>query len=281
MDSGSDNLARSVSPGGFLVVDRGNTRLKATYMPDDAGTLPDRGIRVMEYRPSDIESLMEWVDVLKREGPLSGAMAAVGSTDARLVESLRLAMGERFMMMTAATPLPIRIGYLSASTLGLDRKATACGAAAAWPCERVAVVDSGTALTIDLIDSDGSFSRGNISPGLQTRLTSLHMLTARLPALNVADLCNRRREEWGRDTSGAMWEGSLGGWIDETACRLLSASREGYGRAILTGGDSQLLMRHLPSALNALGGAEIKIDYDPHLLAKGMREIYRHHENEI
>lgn len=268
----------SEAPGAFLAVDRGNTRLKATWMPAEWRWSDAEGVETRTYDPADSESLMEWVEELSGRSPLAGALAAVGKVDARLVESLRKALAGKFLMISSSTSLPIGMRYSTPGTLGIDRKATACAAAARYPGEMLAVVDSGTALTVDIVTAAGEFLGGNISPGLQMRLDALHEHTARLPRLVART--EGLAGDWGSDTCSAIWNGACGGWADETAMALARAAGSAR-RAIVTGGDLPRLREMLPARLEAIGCRNLTIDYDPHLLAEGMREIYRHHENEI
>ncbi len=257
--------------GGFLAVDAGNTRLKATYLPDDPHYFPE----AIAVDSDNSEALMDHIERFMSYGRLSCAMAVTGKFDVRLAETLRLKIGDSFMVLTPATELPIRINYRSPETLGLDRKATACAASALYPSERLVIVDAGTALTIDFVDRNG-FNGGNISPGLRMRFRSLHDYTARLPLITELP---KKIPIFGQDTNEAISAGVFNGWRDEVAGTLTVSAALGYNKVLLTGGDAPLLMESLPETLERLGRKEIKIEYHPHLLAEGMRTIYRHHEN--
>lgn len=88
-----------------------------------------------------------------------------------------------FMELTAETPLPIRSLYQTPETLGKDRLAAVVGANSLFPHKNILVIDAGTALTIDFIDSEGNYHGGNISPGLNMRFRVLHEYTKNLPLL--------------------------------------------------------------------------------------------------
>lgn len=265
------------NPGGFLAIDCGNTRLKATWMPDSEESSPE----VRFFRAGEPEELMEWIENLKKSFEVSGALSVVGNLDARTIESLRRALRGNFLVLTPSVDLPIRLAYKTPSTLGLDRKATACGAAVRFPGESVLIADAGTALTLDYLSARSEFVGGNISPGLRLRFRSLHDCTSSLPLVEEPgdDL-----PEIGTDTLSAIRAGVVGGWIDEIAAAALRCAGKGAVRIMLTGGDAPLAARLLPGRIASLGGEavdDIKIDHSPHLLAEGLRAIYRHHENEI
>ena len=76
------------------------------------------------------------------------------------------------------------------------------------------IVDSGTAITVDLVDSDGTFKGGAILPGIQLSAKSLAQHTDQLPLLEISESGSNDPPATGRDTasaitSGIFW-GSLG-----------------------------------------------------------------------
>lgn len=264
-------------PYGFIAIDVGNTRMKATLLSDS----PEKTI-AESFASDDVEGLIGFVEALTRRGPLCGALAATGHVDARLAESLRQLLEEKFLVITPATELPIATTYLTPQTLGLDRKATACAAIGLFPGKSSIVVDAGTALTIDIIDDKGVFKGGNISPGMQMRFRALHEFTSKLPLISPDD--NEQVPSFGADTRSAIIAGVVGGWVDETCASISRAASEGVAQVLLTGGDAPRLIATLKKyfadrGAKCLPTAEIRIDYFPHLLAEGMRTIYKHHEN--
>ncbi|MBD5176397.1 MAG: type III pantothenate kinase [Bacteroidales bacterium] len=270
---------------GFLAVDCGNTRLKATFLPDDptsragsdAESDPEGGAEVRFFPGDRSDLLMEWVEQLKERVSLRGALAVVGKVDVRLAETLRQALDDNFLAMTPATELPIGLAYRTPLTLGLDRKATACAAVWRFPGQGALVVDAGTALTLDLIDADGVFVGGNISPGLRLRFRSLNAFTAKLPLIEEV---GEDIPDFGFHTHSAIRAGVVGGWADEVEGNIRRAMLTGVGRVLLTGGDAALLLGMLCSRFeNELDSGNLKIEHYPHLLAEGLRAIYRHHEN--
>ena len=79
------------------------------------------------------------------------------------------------------TPIPIKNNYSTPETLGKDRLAAVIGASYLKPDQDILVIDAGTAITYDFIDSSQTYAGGNIAPGLSMRLRSLHEFTGRLP----------------------------------------------------------------------------------------------------
>ena len=83
------------------------------------------------------------------------------------------------------TPIPIKNSYSTPKTLGKDRLAAIIGASYLKPNQDLLVIDAGTAITYDLIDSSNTYVGGNIAPGLTMRLRSLHEFTQRLPMVEA------------------------------------------------------------------------------------------------
>src|SRR5690606_38717139 len=77
--------------------------------------------------------------------------------------------------------LPITNAYASPLTLGIDRLAGVVAANFLFPGQNCLVVDIGTCITYDIIESNGTYGGGSISPGIQLKFKALHTFTARLP----------------------------------------------------------------------------------------------------
>ena len=90
------------------------------------------------------------------------------------------------VIFSSQTPIPIQSNYESMQTLGIDRLAGVIGANYLYPQQNCLVFDMGTAITCDLVTSDGIYEGGSISPGLQMRFKALHQMTSRLPQLDYS-----------------------------------------------------------------------------------------------
>ncbi len=81
--------------------------------------------------------------------------------------------------------LPIKVGTNNPQETGVDR---VLNVAAAYEQmgKACAVVDAGTALTVDCCDDAGTFIGGAIAPGASLMLDALHEHTAKLPRVELA-----------------------------------------------------------------------------------------------
>lgn len=82
---------------------------------------------------------------------------------------------------SGVTPVPIVNKYRTPKTLGTDRLAAAVAAATLNPGCDILIIDVGTCITYDVVNAQGEYLGGNISPGPTIRFKALNKFTARLP----------------------------------------------------------------------------------------------------
>lgn len=242
----------------FLAIDQGNSFLKLTLFVGD---------KLEDSCRLDTSSAEEIFSVIERWKPNCGAFCSVGKIDSRMVESMRLAVGGRFLVMSRFSRLPINIEYSTPSTLGLDRLALAVGAAGLYKDECVAVVDAGTAVTLDVVDEKHTFRGGRITAGLRLRMEALHSHTEALPLVSIhGDL-----PEIGFSTETAIRSGVIMGLSDEITETFNQYNKIfGCRKLVLTGGDAGLLASCIASRIPA--------DHVPDLMARGLLYIYNYNE---
>jgi len=131
--------------------------------------------------------------------------------------------------------------YQNPGTLGADRWAALVGARHRTR-ESVSVVDAGTAVTIDALDSDGVFRGGVILPGLNLQRESLRAGTAAM-----LDDSGSTTDVLGRSTADAVAAGTLIGLAGaiNLVVTLQSRRMNASPRILLTGGDATRLYQYL------------------------------------
>lgn len=242
----------------FAAIDQGNTLLKLTLL---------EGAEVKEFRRFSPEATEDVIATLEQWGVECGAFCSVGKLDPRLLESLRLSLDGRLLVVSRYTPVPLKVVYATPETLGLDRIVLAAGAGLLYPGEAVAVGDAGTAVTLDVIDGSPAFLGGRITAGMRLRFESLRAQTASLPLADpdgpVAVV--------GDSTLSAIRSGVVMGLADEiTEAFRQYQERYGCRRLLLTGGDSYLLSEYIQT--------RIPVDLVPDLMAFGLLHIYNYNE---
>lgn len=166
------------------------------------------------------------------------------------------------------TPLPIAINYQTPESLGMDRLAGVAGAQVLFPTHNCMVIDTGTAITYDIITTNKTFEGGSISPGLQMRYNSLHNFTARLPLIKPED----ENILIGKNTKEAIISGVQHGVIYEINGQITHFKKI-YDdlKVILTGGDAMFFEKYLKKP----------IFVEPNLIGIGLNNILEHNVAQI
>lgn len=151
-----------------------------------------------------------------------------------------------FVHFDHTSQIPVRIGYHTPHTLGLDRIAAVVGASMECPGRPVLIVDAGTCVTYDLLTADGTFVGGNIAPGIRLRLLAMHEHTGKLPLVSDSG----EIPEIGFSTETAMRAGATLGVayeIEGYMARLNEIYPDLF--VFLTGGDALKLAAKIKSRI--------------------------------
>jgi type III pantothenate kinase len=155
-------------------------------------------------------------------------------------------------LLTEKSQLPIRMDVDAPEKVGMDRLLNGVAANVLRGSDQpVIVIDTGTAITIDLLDSQGTFKGGAILPGILLGAKTLHEETTTLPLVDVWELLKREPPALGKNTEAAiaagLYWGHLGA-VKEIVNRYRQlcqpAGREPL--LLLTGGAAVILAPYLP-----------------------------------
>lgn len=132
--------------------------------------------------------------------------------------------------------------------------------------EKILVIDAGTFITIDLVDTNG-FLGGYIFPGIKTFLTS-YAKGAKLPIVLVPE------KELSKDDLPHSTEEAILGAADIYLDAILESiiKKLGPSKIIITGGNLELI-KYKIAKLNLT----IQSETDPHLIHESLALIYRTH----
>ena len=235
-----------------LIVDSGNTSIKMFLFGD--------GKIVANMLCSGLSELL---DTLKEN-------VSIDKIDRCIVSSVSISQGEIADVFRPFFPVlefshrlkfPILIRYATPETLGSDRVAAVVGANKLFPNRNVLVIDSGTAITYDVVTDNGEYLGGNISPGLNTRFRALHNFTGKLPLLQEDRSLDGL---FGTNTVEALTIGIQNGMLYEIEGTVKEFSRRFNDLLVVfTGGDSFFF----ENRINFNNFAE------PYLVAFGLNEI--------
>jgi type III pantothenate kinase len=152
------------------------------------------------------------------------------------------------LILHYALPLPIKNLYKTPATLGVDRLAGVCGASQLFPFQNSLVIDAGTCITFDFIDSQGNYRGGAISPGMAMRFKAVHTFTAKLPLISPEENITLI----GDTTERCIQSGVIHGLLAEMD-GIISQYQEKYEnlRVILCGGDARFFENKLKASIFA------------------------------
>jgi len=201
------------------------------------------------------------------KAPVNGV--ALCSVVPRATPLVRRAMRKLWKLpcleLTPKTLRGVGIDYPKPDTIGPDRLANAVAARHRFGGP-VVVVDFGTAVTFDVVDSHGNYIGGIIAPGLAAMTDYLHEKTSLLPRIKIREI----RSAIGRSTEAAMLVGAVHGYRGLIRGLLLELRRELKARrlpVVATGGCAQLIAAGLPE-VSAV---------EPKLTLEGLRLVWAEH----
>ena len=241
-----------------IAIDLGNSSSKVYLF--DGNTLAE-SFRYSILTPELLEEIFARYDIA------DAVIASVRSDDGGVPEFL-CSRCRKTIVLDHTTPLPIKLKYSTPATLGRDRIAAAVGAASAAPGKNVLIIDAGTAITLDVVDAQGNYLGGNISPGMSIRFRALNNYTHKLPIVEPeGDL-----PEIGCDTVTAIRAGVVRGVLMEIEGYIsLISHKIGDLTVYITGGDSKYLAKRIKN----------RIFEDENLLAKGLNRILLYNNENI
>ncbi|MBD5378705.1 MAG: type III pantothenate kinase [Bacteroides sp.] len=237
-----------------LTIDCGNTAIKAVIWEGKRAVWRHT---FQEFSYTDAQAIVE------RYAPKKAIGCSVADPNHPLRQILIETFGDdNVIWLSNKTPMPIKIGYATPDTLGVDRIAAVAGAVALCPGKNLLVVDIGTAATYDVVTENGEFIGGNIAPGVGMRLKALHNFTARLPMIESSG----ETPLFGTSTETAMRSGAVNG-IAAEIMYYYSKLPEGT-RLIITGGWGNDIAELIP----------VKAIVKPCLVSIGLNSILMYNE---
>ena len=136
-------------------------------------------------------------------------------------------------------PLPMTLAVDKPEQVGVDRVMTAF-AAYTVVGEAVTVADFGTAVTIDLVDDDGTFLGGMIFPGFEMSAKALNEHTAALPKINKV---KKSKSSYGINTKEAINNGLYWSAVGalESILRTYADELGKWPQAVVTGAAAEVI----------------------------------------
>ena len=245
----------------LLTVDIGNTSITLGLFDGDALVEEFRLASDKDLSQEEYEVLLK---TLCKPFKIDGCIIAsvVDELSKKFKSSVDNVFKIKSILLTSECKTGVKIKLETPREAGADRIANACGAFMLYhrPC---IVVDFGTATSFDIINKQGEFIGGIITPGLNLQMKVLNKFTSKLPKIDVA-VSNKAI---GNNTSEAI----LSGVIRGSACMIdglvEQCEKELNSKVTLvaTGGYSGLIQNYLKRPFDFI---------NPTLTLEGLRFLY-------
>ena len=232
-----------------IAIDIGNTRIKAGVFENN----------VLEnvFRFEGIEGLISYCENLPNE--VSIIISCVTNDDLGSFYR-RFA---KLLVLDFNTKVPIIMKYKTPETLGNDRLAASVGAWSLFTQKNTLIIDSGTAIKYDFVNSNGEYLGGSIAPGVEMKFKALNHFTGKLPLIEKIKSFHLT----GDSTETALLSGVMFGTLMEMQGFIDAYSEKNENiQVIMTGGDHTYFADRLKGAIFA----------EPDLVLKGLFEILKY-----
>ena len=245
----------------LLLFDIGNTHTHLG-LADDAKVIKQINIPTAKWfdRGAAPTLVKRFVGRNKIDGAILCSVVPRATPLAR--KMVHAAWNVKLIELNAKTTRGVGIDYPKPKTIGADRLANSVAAFKRFGAP-VAVVDFGTAVTFDVVDTAGNYAGGIIAPGLAAMTDYLHEKTALLPRIKITEPKN----VIGKSTEQAMLAGAVFGYrglVRELIHELKREMKAAHLPVVATGGYAELMAAGLPE-ISAV---------EPNLTLEGLRLVW-------
>jgi type III pantothenate kinase len=252
----------------LLAIDSGNTNIVFAVFDDEGATRGEWRSSSQADRTAD--EFRVWLEQLMKSANLSPAditASIIATVVPATLFNLKSLCRKYFdcdplIVGEDGVDLGLKILIDRPDDVGADRLVNAIAAHQKYGGPLI-VVDFGTATTFDVIDADGNYVGGVITPGVNLSLEALHMAAAQLPRVGI----QRTERVIGKSTVEAMQSGIYWGYVSmiEGLVRRLSEEHGAEMEVIATGGLAKLFT----------GATDCINHSDPDLILRGLLALYR------
>ena len=255
----------------LLAIDAGNTNI--VFALHDGDELRHKW-RISSSSSRTADEYMVWLtQLMKLEGfdpsDITGAIIATVVPQALFPLQLlcrRYFKCEAMVVGDDSVDLGIEVKLENPREVGADRLVNAVAAHKLYGGP-MTIIDFGTATTFDVIDDQGNYHGGVISPGVNLSMEALHMAAAKLPRVAV----EKPAKVIGDGTVSAMQSGVFWGYIGLIE-GIVQRIRAEYGKpmkVLATGGLAPLFN----------DSTDVIEIVDQELTTRGLFEIYDRNKN--
>ena len=215
-----------------LLVEIGNTALKAAW--SDGLTLG----KTFRYQGEKMFDFIE--SLVNKEKPSVMVVSSSIKIDRKEEERMMGNCGKLFILDRDHTGLLEEYGL--PAYLSPDRAASVIASRHLFKGKGSLIFDFGTTLSIDMVDGEGQYLGGNISPGCRTRFKALNRYSRSLPLVDTPSTVI----ETGDSLVSSIEAGVVGGIMFEIQVYL---SHKTEKVAVFTGGDALYFAKRMKNSI--------------------------------
>ena len=235
-----------------LIIDQGNTLFKVALFNDN------ELISKESFSYSNIDLFYIWLS----KKNIKTYNVIISSVVNNTIDLSKVSVN-KIIQLDSTTKLPISNKYKTPKTLGDDRLANAVAAYSISPKQNSLIIDFGTCIKYDIINSKGEYLGGNISLGLKMRYKALNQFTDQLPLIQPKETVFMH----GVDTESSIICGVQSAIFHEMEGFIEQYSKEFRGLTIfMTGGDLKYFDKSFKNHIFA----------NSNLTLIGLNEILKH-----
>lgn len=233
-----------------LIIDIGNTRIKAALFEDD---------EIKETFVFNSSEEFFTANLFEKFIVSNCIIGTVVNETEEFIEKIKSKTNT--ILFTNETKIPIKNLYQSIHTLGSDRLAGAVGGNYLFPGKDVLIIDGGTCVKYNFVNNKNEFIGGAISPGIEMRFKAMNEFTSRLPLVKADENFTTLI---GKNSYESILSGVMNGVISE-----VQGFIEEYKKSfpdltiVVTGGNANFFANRLKKPIFA----------DPNLILKGLNRI--------
>lgn len=240
-----------------LIIDVGNTLVKFAVFQQD--------VIIEKKKVGHADVFNNFKTILEEYTTINKAILSnVGKLDVSVLGNISSKI--QLLILNSETKLPFKNCYKTPQTLGIDRIALVSASVQQFADKNVLIIDVGTCITYDFINSENEYLGGAISPGIRLRYKTLNTLTANLPLLET----EMPQDLIGNSTDSSIHSGVVFGILKEID-GVIDGYKEKYAdlTVILTGGDANFLSKQLKNGIFAnsnflLEGLNFILEFNSH-----------------
>jgi len=240
-----------------LVIDVGNSKVKFFLFKNN---------KSVHIEISDISDFTKTLESINDKNEINNVICSSVTSNYDSIISENLKTPKIYSLLDDSLLIPFENNYRTKNSLGQDRIALVSAAIKNYPNMNNLIIDLGTCITYDFIDSNKIYYGGAISPGLNLRYRSLNDYTSNLPLLEFEEV----NKILGTTTNESIHSGIYFGVIAEVN-NYIQLLKKDYPElnVIIVGGFSKFLFNKIKNAIFA----------DQDFLAQGLNYIINYNEN--